>query len=96
MKKHIKYIRKDYALANVQWALENHSPVDEAIERTVTEDVAMVVRCKECAYWNRSSEIMPDGEKSDYGWCGKLLDSDSETEVVTSEKDFCSFGERQC
>lgn len=51
--------------------------------------------CKECAYWNRSGEIMPDGEKADYGWCGKLLDADSETEVVTSEMDYCSFGEKE-
>lgn len=51
--------------------------------------------CKECAYWSRSDEIMPDGEKADYGWCGKLLDADSETEVVTSEMDYCSFGERK-
>lgn len=42
----IKYIRKDYALANVQWAIENHSPVDEAIECTTTEDVAPVVHSK--------------------------------------------------
>lgn len=42
----IKYIRKDYALANVQWAIENHCPVDEAIERTVTEDVEPVGHSK--------------------------------------------------
>lgn len=57
MKKHIKYIRKDYALANVQWALENHSPVDEAIERTVTEDVVPVVRCKDCKNNDKEKQI---------------------------------------
>lgn len=42
----IKYIRKDYALANVQWAIENHSPVDEAIENTVEEEVAPIFYAK--------------------------------------------------
>lgn len=65
------------------------------IRHSPTIEAEKVVRCKECAYWNRSSEIMPDGEQADYGWCGKLLDADSETEVVTSEMDYCSFGDRK-
>lgn len=58
-------------------------------------DVAPVVRCQECNYWNRSSEMMPDGEEADYGWCDKMLDSDSEMELITTENDFCSYGERR-
>lgn len=99
-----EYIKREKAIAKFEEIKKSGVSLRDAayldavmavLDNIEAEDVSPIVRCKECAYWNRSSEIMPDGEKADYGWCGKLLDADSETEVVTSEKDFCSYGEKK-
>lgn len=66
----------------------------ETINDAPTIDAVPVVRCRDCVHWSRSEEVMPDGKKADYGWCQELLDADSDTEIITSENDFCSFGER--
>lgn len=48
--------------------------------------------CRECTYWNRHDDILPNGRFPDWGYCSKMLDSDSEIEITTLENDFCSFG----
>ena len=48
--------------------------------------------CRECTYWNRHDDIPPNGRFPDWGYCSKMLDSDSEIEITTLENDFCSFG----
>lgn len=48
--------------------------------------------CRECTYWNRHDDILPNGRFPDWGYCSKMLDSDSEIEITTPENDFCSFG----
>ena len=48
--------------------------------------------CRECTYWNRHDDILPNGRFTDWGYCSKMLDSDSEIEITTLENDFCSFG----
>ena len=52
-----EYIKRQDALNNVQWAIENHSPVDEAIELTISADVAPVVRCRECKHNDKKKQI---------------------------------------
>lgn len=51
--------------------------------------------CKECAFWLRDSAILPDGKPANWGYCDKLLDSDSGEEIMTAEMGFCSYGERK-
>lgn len=48
--------------------------------------------CRECTYWNRHDDILPNSRFPDWGYCSKMLDSDSEIEITTLENDFCSFG----
>lgn len=51
--------------------------------------------CRECTCWNRNDDILPDGRFPDWGYCSKMLDSDSENEITTLENDFCSNGQRR-
>lgn len=51
--------------------------------------------CRECTCWNRHDDILPDGRFPDWGYCSKMLDSDSEVEITTLENDFCSNGQRR-
>lgn len=51
--------------------------------------------CRECTCWNRHDDILPDGRFQDWGYCSKMLDSDSEIEITTLENDFCSWGQRR-
>lgn len=51
--------------------------------------------CRECTCWNRHDDILPDGRFPDWGYCSKMLDSDSEIEITTLENDFCSYGQRR-
>ena len=39
--------------------------------------------CRECTCWNRHDDILPDGRFLDWGYCSKMLDSDSEIEITT-------------
>lgn len=50
--------------------------------------------CRECTCWNRHDDILPDCRFPDWGYCSKMLDSDSEIEITTLENDFCSRGQR--
>lgn len=52
-----EYIKRQDALNNVQWAIENHSPVDEAIELTISADVAPVVLCRKCKHNDEKKQI---------------------------------------
>lgn len=56
---------------------------------------AGVCYCRECTCWNRHDDILPDGRFPDWGYCSKMLDSDSEIEITTLENDFCSWGQRR-
>lgn len=47
--------------------------------------------CRECKYWKRAVNTA-DRQLVDWGFCEKFLDSDSEEEINTVEKDFCSYG----
>lgn len=51
--------------------------------------------CRECTCWNRHDDILPDGRFLDWGYCSKMLDSDSEIEITTLENDFCSWGQHR-
>ena len=51
--------------------------------------------CRECTCWNRHDDILTDGRFPDWGYCSKMLDSDSEIEITTLENDFCSWGQRR-
>ena len=54
-------------------------------------DVAQVVRCKDCCYWNRKYTTV--------GECEKLADRDQEGgaqfDCDMDDTDFCSYGERK-
>lgn len=54
-------------------------------------DVAQVVRCKDCRWWNRKYTTV--------GKCEKLADRDQEGgaqfDCDTDDDDFCSYGERK-
>lgn len=71
--------------------------VMEYIENITTVDpvhAAGACYCRECTCWNRHDDILPDCRFPDWGYCSKMLDSDSEIEITTLENDFCSRGQR--
>lgn len=51
--------------------------------------------CNECRYWKQDETTLPDGKQANWGYCNKLLDSDSEDNLITSEFRFCTFGQRK-
>ena len=60
----------------------NAKAVKVVIDRTPTADVAEVVRCKDCIYWENGKDYTP--------YCNNI---DGLNEP--SENDFCSYGERK-
>lgn len=72
--------------------------VQQYIDCTPTLDpvhAAGACYCRECTCWNRHDDILSDGRFPDWGYCSKMLDSDSEIEITTLENDFCSNGQRR-
>lgn len=51
--------------------------------------------CRECSYWKRASELLPNNALPDFGYCSANLDPDTDIEKQVSESDFCSYGERR-
>ena len=78
------------ALNNPHELGENVVPVSD-IEAAPAADVAQVVRCKDCCYWNRKYTTV--------GECEKLADRDQEGgaqfDCDMDDTDFCSYGERK-
>lgn len=64
---------------------------DEAVQNAPTVDAVPVVRCKDCTYYHPDSCALPDGSGANWGVCEKLLDSDTEDEIQTSDEGFCWF-----
>ena len=69
----------------------NADTVFITIEGFPAADVAQVVRCKDCCYWNRKYTTV--------GECEKLADRDQEGgaqfDCDMDDTDFCSYGERK-
>ena len=63
----------------------------DAVKAAPAADVARVVRCKDCCYWNRKYTTV--------GECEKLADRDQEGgaqfDCDTEDDDFCSYGKRK-
>lgn len=60
--------------------------VKEEISKIPAADVAPVVRCKDCLYWER-----------DTGFChyhSRYYDGGASWDIFFNEDDFCSYGER--
>ena len=78
------------ALNNPHELGENVVPVSD-IEAAPAADVAQVVRCKDCCYWNRKYTTV--------GECEKLADRDQEGgaqfDCDMDDTDFCSYGKRK-
>ena len=82
-------LKHTIALNNPHELGENVVPVSD-IEAAPAADVARVVRCKDCCYWNRKYTTV--------GECEKLADRDQEGgaqfDCDTEDDDFCSYGQR--
>ena len=65
--------------------------VQQSIRNAPAADVAQVVRCKDCCYWNRKYTTV--------GECEKLADRDQEGgaqfDCDMDNDDFCSYGKRK-
>ena len=91
-----KYIEREtllkhaIALNNPHELGENVVPVSD-IEAAPAADVAEVVHCKDCRWWNRKYTTV--------GECEKLADRDQEGgaqfDCDTEDDDFCSYGKRK-
>ena len=98
-----EYIERDYLLKRVHDVVFSYKPPripkGEAehiikmflIEEAPAADVARVVRCKDCCYWNRKYTTV--------GECEKLADRDQEGgaqfDCDMDDDDFCSYGKRK-
>ena len=84
-----EYIARD--AARKAFASQNESlqaACYSVIDSIPAADVAEVVRCKDCCYWNRKYTTV--------GECEKLADRDQEGgaqfDCDTEDDDFCSYG----
>lgn len=86
-----EYIDKDELLSYL-YNLQDE-PHDIAIEiaQFPAADAAPVVRCKDCTYYHPALCALPDGSGANWGVCEKLLDSDTEDNIQTSDEGFCWF-----
>lgn len=59
------------------------------------EDVAAVVRCKDCRHYRNygRTSLVEDGRNIAAGWCYRRIRYDEEFRTVPN--DFCSYGERK-
>ena len=60
--------------------------IEAALRAIPADDVAPVVRCKDCLYWER-----------DTGFChyhSRYYDGGASWDIFFNEDDFCSYGER--
>lgn len=70
---------------DVCWVGDIYGDVGEVIDAPAA-DVAPVVRCKDCLYWER-----------DTGFChyhSRYYDGGASWDIFFNEDDFCSYGER--
>ena len=73
--------------------------IDDAkgyFEDIPSADVAPVVRCEDCKYWNKHSQYGYDSENGVYGnYCMIWTPEDDFYAVETPEDGFCYKGERK-
>lgn len=94
-KKTMELIRKGET--HLDTLAEGFTEADRVIRALPTIDpvhASGACYCRECTCWNRHDDILPDCRFPDWGYCSKMLDSDSEIEITTLENDFCSRGQR--
>lgn len=66
------------------------------LARYLSADVAPVVRCKDCKYWNKHSQYGYDSENGVYGnYCMIWTPEDDFYAVETPEDGFCYEGKRK-
>lgn len=69
---------------------------DYLLEDAKPADVAPVVRCKDCKYWNKHSQYGYDSENGVYGnYCMIWTPEDDFYAVETPEDGFCYKGKRK-
>lgn len=96
-----EYIAKETLEAEIRRQMDECNPMSEGrfygasflatVECAAAADVAQVVRCKDCCYWNRKYTTV--------GECEKLADRDQEGgaqfDCDMDDTDFCSYGKRK-
>ena len=96
-----EYIAREALDAEIRRQIDECKPMSDGrfygasflatIECAPAADVARVVRCKDCCYWNRKYTTV--------GECEKLADRDQEGgaqfDCDTEDDDFCSYGKRK-
>ena len=84
-----KYIEREALIQDAEDVLT--FPMLDRINRQPAADVARVVYCKDCRWWNRKYTTV--------GECEKLADRDQEGgaqfDCDTEDDDFCSYGKRK-
>ena len=96
-----EYIARETLEAEIRRQMDECNPMSEGrfygasflatVECAPAADVAQVVRCKDCCYWNRKYTTV--------GKCEKLADRDQEGgaqfDCDMDDTDFCSYGKRK-
>jgi hypothetical protein len=86
-----EYIAKSAAMEIVKRTSGDYAAAFSEIRKLPAADVAEVVRCKDCCYWNRKYTTV--------GECEKLADRDqeggSQFDCDMDNDDFCSYGKRK-
>lgn len=81
----IRYIDADALLLDIQQGIKfGQLTVCEIINEQPTADVAEVVRCKDCKF-----------RKIEFGWNGKKYKMCTNTDYLTDDDAYCSYGERR-
>lgn len=75
------YIDREWLLQNTNTGMDTIQMMQTMIDAPAA-DVAEVVRCRECIYWEQI-------EDSKYGFCGRAMD------IRPHETVYCAFGERK-
>ena len=80
----------DGSMADLESNYEN-SKLQEEIKRLPTVDAELVIRCKDCKYFDHS-----DFGKGEEYWCKHFVSTDDYTHChKVTEDDFCAWGERR-
>lgn len=97
------YIKREDALDIVadnnvtgEITLNRYDKIIDGIYEIPPADVAPVVRCKDCKYWDEHSQYGYDDERGTYGnYCMIWTPDDDFYAVETPEDGFCYNGERK-
>ena len=82
----VKWIERQKRLAKITTIM--------AIQETHTIDAVPVVRCKDCKYWEKIDNGTWCHQGRIDGTCRQLVNRWAE-QYMTTQDDFCSYGERK-